>query len=242
MKKSVKITLWTLGGLAAASLAGLVITGWQIGWGPFKGLFKGYGDQVAEIAEKYDANTRKGEIVFYGASNFRLWTEMENDLAPYPVQNHGFGGSTDKMLVQYAEQILYPYEPKLVFFQTGSNDYVVESGTDAEKIQKCMEYKVYMFDLFHEKLPGAKFVVMSGLLLPGRSEYTELTREVNRQLAALCEERDYMIFVDAEDLTCDGVDYRTELFIKDGIHLNHDGQLLWAKDYILPQLAALWEE
>ena len=99
MKKSAKIALWTIGGLAAASLAGLIITGWQIGWGPFKGLFKGYGDQVAEIAEKYDANTRKGEIVFYGASNFRLWTEMENDLAPYPVQNHGFGGSTDKMLI-----------------------------------------------------------------------------------------------------------------------------------------------
>ena len=242
MKKSVKITLWTLGGLAAASLAGLVITGWQIGWGPFKGLFKGYGDQVAEIAEKYDANTRKGEIVFYGASNFRLWTEMENDLAPYPVQNHGFGGSTDKMLVQYADQILYPYAPKIVFFQTGSNDYVVETGTDAEKIQKCMEYKTYMFDLFHEKLPDATFVVMSGLLLPGRSEYAALTQEVNRRLAALCEEREYMIFVDAEALTFDGENYRTELFIKDGIHLNHDGQLLWAKDYILPQLAALWEE
>lgn len=242
MKKGVKITVWSVGGLMLASLIGLAVTGWQVGWGPFKSLFKGYGDQVAEIAEKYDASTRKGEIVFYGASNFHLWTEMETDLAPYPVQNHGFGGSTDKMLVQYADQILYPYAPKIVFFQTGSNDYVVETGTDAEKIQKCMEYKFFMFDLFHEKLPDTKFVVMSGLLLPGRSEYTAMTREVNRQLAALCEERDYMIYVDAEALTFNGENYRTELFIKDGIHLNHDGQLLWARDYILPQLAALWEE
>ena len=229
-------------GLALAALTGLLITGWQIGWGPFKGVFKGYGDQVSEIAEKYDANTRKGEIIFYGASNFRLWTEMENDLAPYPLQNHGFGGSTDKMLVEYADTLLYPYEPKIVFFQTGSNDYVVETGSDAEKINKCMEYKTYMFDLFHEKLPEAEFVVMSGLLLPGRSEYTALTLEVNRRLAELCDDRDYMFFVDTESLTFDGENYRTELFIKDGIHLNHDGQLLWAENYILPQLAVLWEE
>ena len=240
MRKS--MIIWILGGLAAACLLGLLITGWQIGWGPFKGLFKGYGNQVSEIAEKYDANTRKGEIVFYGASNFRLWIEMEADLEPYPVQNHGFGGSTDKMLVQYADQILYPYEPKIVFFQTGSNDYVVETGTEEEKIQKCMDYKVYMFNLFHEKMPRARFVIMSGLLLPGRSEYTDLTKEVNRRLAILCEENDYMSFVDAEALTFDGENYKTELFIKDGIHLNHEGQLLWAENYILPQLKELWEE
>ena len=36
---------------AVAVLAGLMITGWQIGWGPFSGLFKGYGDEVAEIAD-----------------------------------------------------------------------------------------------------------------------------------------------------------------------------------------------
>lgn len=242
MKKSVKFIFIVVIGLAFASLIGLMVTGWQIGWGPFKGLFKGYGDEVAAIESKYDASARKGEIVFYGASNFRLWTEMENDLAPYPVQNHGFGGSTDKMLVQYADRILYPYAPKIIFFQTGSNDYVVISGTDEQKVSACMEYKLQMFDLFHEKLPDAQFVVMSGLLLPGRSEYTALTQEVNRELKALCDERDYMFFVDASDMTYDGSGFRTELFISDGIHLNHEGQLLWADNYILPQLKELWED
>lgn len=234
--------MYTIGGLLAASLIGLAVTGWQIGWGPFKALFKGYGDEVSAIEKKYDVSQSKGGIIFYGASNFRLWTEMENDLSPYPVQNHGFGGSTDKMLVQYADRILYPYEPKLVFFQTGSNDYVVISGTDDQKIEACMAYKREMFDTFHEALPDAKFVVMSGLLLPGRSEYTALTQEINRELRALCDERDYMFFVDASDMTYDGSSFRTELFISDGIHLNHEGQLLWADNYILPQIKELWED
>ena len=241
MKKSVRIIIISAACLAGACVAGMAITGWQINWGPVSFLFKGYESEVAAIEKKYDSSTRKGEIVFYGASNFRLWTEMENDLAPFPVQNHGFGGSTDKMLVQYADRILYPYEPEIIFFQTGSNDYVGLSGSDEEKIAVCMEYKKYMYELFHEKLPEAKFVVMSGLLLPGRSEYTALTQELNRQLAAFCEEKDYMIFADASEMTYDGSSYRSELFIDDGIHLNHDGLLLWANNYILPVLKQLYE-
>ncbi len=76
----------------------------------------------------------------------------------------------------------------MVFFQTGSNDYVQIEGTDEVKIEQCMANKRDMFATFHEKLPSAKFVVMSGLLLPGRAEYLALTQEINKQLEAFCEE------------------------------------------------------
>ena len=241
MEKAMKITFFVLCGILLAGLIGLSVAGWQIGWGPFRPLFKGYESEVRAIEERYDVQTRTGEIVFYGASNFRLWTAMEEDLAPYPVQNHGFGGATDRLMSQYADRILFPYEPKLVFFQTASNDYVNLSGTDEEKAALCMAYKREMFDAFHEALPGAKFVVTSGLLLPGRSQYMDLTIRINQELDALCAERDYMFFVDASDLTWDGNAYKTELFIKDGIHLNHDGQLLWCENYIRPMIEMLWE-
>ena len=241
MEKAMKITFFILCGVLLAGILGLAVTGWQLGWGPFGCLFKGYEGEVRAIEQKYDAQTRRGEIVFYGASNFRLWTEMEDDLAPYPVQNHGFGGSTDRLLAQYADRILFPYEPQLVFFQTASNDYVGMSGTDAEKAAACMAYKRGMFEAFHEALPDAVFVVTSGLLLPGREQYRSLTEEVNRQLAELCAERDYMYFADASDLTWDGNEYRTELFVRDGIHLNRDGQRLWCENYIRPMIEMLWE-
>ncbi|MBR2671280.1 MAG: hypothetical protein IKE27_03690 [Oscillospiraceae bacterium] len=237
MNRVTKSALGIGGGLAAAGLIGLAVTGWQIGWGPFRGLFKGFESEVRAIEKKYPADKRRGEIVFYGASNFRLWTEMENDLWDYKVQNHGFGGSTDKMLVQYADRILYPYKPEIVFFQTGSNDYVPLKGTDEEKIAACMKYKREMFGMFHEHLPEARFVVMSGLLLPGRSEYSSMTQEINRQLEALCfEHSDYMTFVNAEDLTFDGTNYAKELFRPDMIHLNHEGQLRWCEEYIRPTI------
>ena len=40
-------------------------------------------------------------------------------------------------------------------------------------------------------------------------------------------------------MTWDGQNYKNELFIKDGIHLNHEGQLLWMKEYIKPMIEQL---
>lgn len=241
MKKPLKIVIIVAAVLVAASLAGLVITGLKIGWGPFSFLHTWDAD-VEKIQQTYPAEENQNGIIFYGASNFRMWTEMENDLPEYRVQNHGFGGCTDQDLMHYADKLLYPYHPAIVFFQTGSNDYVSLKGTDAEKVASCMDNKKQMFAEIHDRLPDAKLVVMSGLLLPGRSEYRELTEEINKALEALCEETDYLWFVDASAMTWDGQRYAEELFIKDGIHLNHEGQLLWMRDYIRPMIETLVSE
>ena len=241
MKKPLKMVMIVAAVLVAASLAGLVITGLKIGWGPFSFLHT-WDEDVEKIQQSYPAEENQNGIIFYGASNFRMWTEMENDLPEYRVQNHGFGGCTDQDLAHYADKLLYPYHPAIVFFQTGSNDYVSLKGTDAEKVAACMDYKKQMFAEIHDRLPEAKLVVMSGLLLPGRSEYRELTEEINTALEALCKETDYLWFVDASAMTWDGQRYADELFIKDGIHLNHEGQLLWMRDYIRPMIEALVSE
>ena len=130
-----------VGVLAVASVTGLVITGWKINWGPFSFLHTWQGD-VDKIKETYDVS-RKNEIIFYGASNFSLWDQLDEDLkdAGFTVQNHAFGGSTDADLMEFADQILYPYEPSVIVLQTGSNDYVNLSGTDEEKVAKCIQIR-----------------------------------------------------------------------------------------------------
>ena len=235
IRKIVQIVGYSLMIMFLISGGWLLVLGGVNFFGPWKDL------AIARIRRKYDPRKKKGNIVFYGASNFALWKDMEKDLAPHPVQNHGFGGSCDEDLVFYADRLLFPYEPKAVFFQTGSNDYVKIEGSDEEKIEKCMENKRRMFSEFHECLPEAKFVVMSGLLLPGRAQYLDLTKQINRKLEELCERTEYMSFVDAEAMTYENGEFKTELFRKDQIHLNHDGQLLWANEYILPVLESMAE-
>ena len=200
---------------------------------------------IAEIVKNYDPEARSGETIFYGASNFAQWYTMEKDLAPYSVQNHAFGGSCDKDLVYWAESMLYTYNPSYVFFQTGSNDYIASTAeTDALKVEEAMTYKKEMFAAFHEKLPEAKFIVMSGILLPGRSEYVDMTLEINDQRKAFCEETDYMIYIDAESLTYDReagefVENVETLFRADQIHLTEEARITWAEKWILPMLSQL---
>lgn len=203
--------------------------------GPFKGL------AVGKIARTYRAAERRGEIIFYGASNFTFWETMEEDLKDYKVQNHGFGGSDDAGLIRYADRLLYPYEPKIVVFQTGSNDYVNMQGSDQEKAALCMERKKEMFARFHEHLPEAKFLVMSGILLPGREQYLELTKEINRQLKELCEKTTYLTYVDAEDMTYQNKVFDRSLFVADQIHLTPEARIRWAQEYIIPALERMIE-
>lgn len=176
-----------------------------------------------EIQKKYKQQ-KKNEVVFYGASNFRLWKTMEEDLEPYAVQNHGFGGSTDELLMKYADKLLYLYEPSVVFFQTGSNDYA--HGSTVEEVKKN---KDKMYTRFREKLPNTTFVVMSGLPLPGRPQYWEQIQEVNTYLEEYCNTHENMYFASADDiLMTKDKEFRPELFRKDQIHLNEEGQKVWS--------------
>lgn len=75
---------------------------------------------VKMIEEQYPVEEHKGEVIFYGPSNITLWFSLEKDMEPYKAQNHGMGGCIDDDLMHYAPRLLYPYEPKVVFFQTGS--------------------------------------------------------------------------------------------------------------------------
>lgn len=208
-------------------------------------MWKGENEKhiVRWIAQQYELRPL-GEIVYYGASNFRLWTNMEADMQPYAVQNHGIGGSIDLELMEFADQLLFPFEPSVVFIQTGSNDY-----TGGATMEECFANKEKMYAMFRERLPEAKFIVMAGLPLPGRAEYWDLTVEVNHFLKDYCETHENMYFVDGTDgiltsegpeelATGDGRYFNPEIFIEDQIHLTQEGHDIWTQ-YMKAQLEAL---
>lgn len=236
MKRRTKTILATVLGLPVVSvLGGLIATGASMNWGPFSFLHSWEGE-VSAIESRYDANERKGEIVFYGASNFRLWKDMGSQLHGLKIQNHAFGGSTDSNLVEYADRLVYPYNPAVLVLQTGSNDYPGLTGNNAEKAAKVIGIKEQLLESFHEKLPETQIVVISGILMPGRSDFTPIVEEVNVALKDIAESSDYISFVDASELTWDGEQYKESMFIADRIHLTDDARKLWCDKYIRPAL------
>ena len=216
MKKRMKIVLSVLIAIGGLCMILLPCLGWFFFGGPFRDL------SISRIRRQY-RNRPPGEIIFYGASNFTFWRTLEKDMAPYVVQNHGFGGSTDNDLMKYAEKALYNFEPAVVVFQSGSNDFVIGMSPD-----EIMANKDKMFSMFRKRLPNATFIVLSMLPLPGRSMYWPDSEKVNAFLAGYCAAHTRMIFVDATAaMMTAGGDFRPELYTGDGIHLNADGRKVW---------------
>ena len=239
-----KLLIGILIGVAVFLIAALIVwieVGINIEWGPF--AFLAFDKREKEILKQYDANERQNEIVFYGASNFRLWKEMDEDMRPFVVQNHGFGGSTDEDLMERADRLLYPYHPAVVVFQTGSNDCAKLKGSDDEIYEQVIERKLKMFDTFHKELPNAQFVVISGILMPGRNQFDSIIKRVNQRLREYAAQTEYVYFVDAEEMTVDSNgNHISEMFISDGIHLTHESRIRWANDYIKPVLEQLIDD
>ena len=189
--------------------------------GPFLNL--GMKMVIRDFQKKY-GNRPAGEIVFYGASNFTLWKTLEEDMRPWHTQNHGFGGSTDRLMMQYAPQMLYPYKPSVVFIQTGSNDNAIGLTLD-----QIMENKRKLYAEYRKNLPETCFIVMSGLPLPGREQYLESILGLNRYLKEYIATLDGFEFIDATEVMMTDGKTRPEFFIKDGIHLNAEGHAAWTK-------------
>lgn len=188
---------------------------------------------VRMIEERYPTAERQGEIIFYGPSNMTLWFSLERDMLPYKGQNHGMGGCIDDDLMHYAPRLLYPYAPKAVFFQTGSND--IAAGIPLTTI---LANKRKMYAMFLENLPDAQLIVCSGLPLPGRTQYWDATVKTNELLRQMCEETDRLHFLDATDVmltdrgpaelrTSDGRYFNRAYFRMDKIHLNKKGHDVW---------------
>ena len=209
--------------LIVAALMGLAVYGATDYGGPFRYL------SVVKLKLENPAEEHQGGILFYGASNFRLWDTMESDMSDYgytEVVNNGFGGCEDEDLIKYAPELLFPYHPDVVFIQTGSNDYALGGLTTDEVIDN----KVEMYSYFSENLPETTFIIMSGLPLPGRAEYWDSIQTVNEEIRAYCGKTENFYFIDADSvmLNPDG-SFRPEYFNRDQIHLNQAGHDVWTR-------------
>ena len=76
----------------------------------------------------------KKSIVFIGSSIFRLWETLESDMKPLQVFNQGFGGARTWEVLNYADKLVIPYQPKIIVYYCGSND--INAGKDELEIKQ----------------------------------------------------------------------------------------------------------
>jgi len=162
-------------------------------------------------------------IVVAGSSTIRLWSTIKTDLAPLPIVQRGFGGSTAAELNYYLDRIVLPYKPRAVVIYEGENDLAEKIAP--ERIQS--EIKSIVTKIKAE-LPEARIYIIGVKPSISRSYLLPATATTNGLLAALCAKDPRLTFIDAGKglLGADGQPVR-KYFGEDLLHLSSEGYKVW---------------
>ena len=227
--------LWILGAVALlAPITGLII--WRFVRMITSDDPKIWAKQI-DASKKQDQQHQPPEnvIVFTGSSSIRFWKTLEQDMAPLPVINRGFGGAKIKQVTYYADQIVIPYHPGAIVLFAGTNDLGRFKPKTAKEV---FEGYVEFVETMRASLPQTPIYYIAITPTPSRWKTWPTVQEANQLIKAYTETDHQLHFIDMTNqyLGSDGRPKR-DLYIWDRLHPSAKGYALWTS-IIKPRLEA----
>lgn len=166
-----------------------------------------------------------GAILFVGSSSIRFWKTLEQDMAPLPVINRGFGGAKIKQVTYYADQIVIPYRPRAIVLFAGTNDL---GSFRPKTAQEVFEGYVEFVNTVHTTLPQTPIYYIAITPTPSRWKTWPIAHDANQRIKAYTETNPRLHFIDMTNqfLGRNGRPKR-DLFIWDRLHPSAKGYMLW---------------
>jgi lysophospholipase L1-like esterase len=185
-----------------------------------------------EAADADDPPAR-GSIVFVGSSSILLWSTLNEDMAPLPVLNRGFGGSEIAHVTYFADRIVLPYEPSAIVLYAGDND--IGFGSSAGCALNDFEA---FFEHIRAAAPDTPIYFISIKPSLARWELWDEMRRANQLIEARTRTDRALHFIDVSQAMLDEqAQPRDELFLEDGLHMTPAGYQLWTS-IVRPRLEA----
>ena len=161
-------------------------------------------------------------VLFVGSSSIRMW-QTHRSFPGLKVINRGFGGSHTSDAIYFAEQIVFPYKPKMIVFYEGDND--IASGKTPKQVFK--DYKSFV-RLVKKRLPRTPIIFIA--IKPSSSRWSVWPRmkEANDMIKAYSDKNKKLFFADlAVPLIGKNGKPDDSLFLEDLLHLNDKGYKVW---------------
>jgi len=96
---------------------------------------------------------QKHAILFVGSSSFTKWTDVQSYFPGYTILNRGFGGSTLTDVIRYANDIIFPYDPKEIVIYCGENDIAYSDTVSAETVFNRFQALYNMIRVKYKTIP-----------------------------------------------------------------------------------------
>ena len=165
----------------------------------------------------------KHPIVVVGGRRVKLWTGLEDLLAPQPVLMRGLGDAIVDDIVYNYERLIGYYRPDTVVFLPGNSEFHIRDNKSAEDLATGIRKLVELDDM-HQIT--RRFYIVTPLktpLYPGDNEKVE---EASGLLQAWAATEPRVVILDANALLCnaDGSP-KANYYRADGVNLNEHGYL-----------------
>lgn len=170
-------------------------------------------------------------IVFTGSSSFRMWKDVQDYFPGYTIVNRGFGGSGLPHVIQYAQDLIFKYDPKQIVIYCGENDITV--NVKAEYVSRKFKE---LFRLIRSRLPDVPVAYVSMKPSPHKEKYLDVMKKANKQISKFLRKQRHAVYIDVYRamLDADG-NIRKDIFLKDNLHMNAEGYRIW-QPLIAPHL------
>jgi lysophospholipase L1-like esterase len=166
-------------------------------------------------------------ILLVGSSSFTKWQDVQTYFPGYVIVNRGFGGSTLLDLIRYADEIIFPYQPKQILIYCGENDLAASDTVSAKIV--AGRFKT-LFDIIRAKMPTTPVAFISLKPSPSRQHLMAKMEAVNKEIKKYLKGKAHTAFIDVYHamLTREGLPM-PQLFIEDNLHMNAQGYAIWKK-------------
>ena len=170
----------------------------------------------------------KHEILFVGSSSFTKWTDVQNYFPTYPIINRGFGGSTLLDVIMYADDVIFPYNPKQIVIYCGENDLAYSDTVSAQTV--FMRFTI-LFDIVRHVYEKVPIDFISIKPSPSRENLMPKMIEANKLIQDFLAARPNTGFINvySKMLTANGK-LMPEIYVEDKLHMNAKGYAIWQKE------------
>lgn len=164
-------------------------------------------------------------ILFTGSSMIRKWTSLAETFPDKPVFRRGVGGCEIVDVTRFADRIVFPYKPKMIFLRAGGND--IANGKSPEEVFN--DYQDFVKTV-HAKLPDTEIIFIGWNSTPLRWAQHEKEQKLDNMVRDYSTQMPHLKYCDTWDMVLDKDGKpRPELFESDRLHFNADGYKLLAE-------------
>jgi len=181
--------------------------------------------------QRFEATDREkpvppGGVLFVGSSSVVKWNTLAKDLPGHTVVNRGFGGSNFHDLIFYADRVIYPCKPGLIFVYEGDND-LAQGDSPREVLESARKLRDMIAGALGDEVPVVFISPKPSLARWNLKAAYETTNEL---LWRYTENTGNTYFADVwyPSLTADG-EVMDDIFVEDDLHMNAEGYKIWAE-------------